>query len=112
MFKIDQSDSYTWPVKVEVPMSGGKFEQHTFDVKFKRVSQARLKEINKLGELGEINDVDLCKEILVGWSGVTDGKDEIPFSEEAKDKLLDVALVAKSVVISFYESLSGAKRKN
>jgi hypothetical protein len=54
MFKIDQSSSYSWPVKVELPSDGGKVETHTFDGHFKRLSQERIVKINKLAEIGDI----------------------------------------------------------
>lgn len=112
MFKIDQSISYSWPIKVELPADGGKVEVHTFDGHFKRLSQERIVEINKAAESGDMNELDLSKEVLVGWKGIFEGDKEVPFSEEAKEKLLNIAMVPKAIVIAFYESLAGAKRKN
>lgn len=112
MFKIDQSSFYSWPVKIEIPSDGGKFENHSFDGHFKRLSQKRISEINKLAEAGELTDMDLAKEVLVGWKGIMDGEEPIPYSEEAKEKVLNVALVSLAIAKAFFESLSGAKRKN
>ncbi len=112
MFKLDQSSFYSWPVKVEIPSDSGKFESATFDGHFKRVSQSRIEEIIKLAGEKELNDVDLAKDVLIGWKGVQEGDEETPYSESAKEKLLNIPSVAKAVVTSFFESLSGAKRKN
>lgn len=114
MFVISQSDSYSWPVAVEFPVAGGKFKKETFDVDFKRLPQSRIKEIGGLIKRGEINDGEFCREIVLGWKGVVDDKgEELPFSEGARDRLLDVPLVAEAVVQAFLESMGGgAKRKN
>ena len=112
MFIVKQTQSYFWPVKVEFPIDDGKFAKQTFDAEFKRLPESRIKEIAKLVETGDITDLDLAKEILVGWKDVSDGENEVTFSENSKEKLLEIPLVAKAVIIGFFESLSGAKRKN
>jgi len=113
MFKIVQPTEYAWGVTVELPMDGGRVEKQTFDAVFKRVSQTRLIEIQKLIEAGEIRDIDLAREVLVGWKGVVDGEGgEVPFSESARDQLFDIPMVASAVVLAFMASLTGAKRKN
>lgn len=115
MFKISQSNSYSWPVSSESAISGGKFEKLTFDAEFKRISQTRIQEIIKLVEPSPplISDVDLAKEVLVGWNGIVDGADQdVPFSEASRDQLLDIPGVASAIVTAFYASLSGGKRKN
>jgi hypothetical protein len=40
-----------------------------------------------------------------------DGKD-VPFSHKALDQMLDIPLLATAVVMAYFESLQGAKRKN
>lgn len=112
MFKVDLSNHYSWPVKVEIPSDAGKHETATFDGHFKRVSQSKIEEIIKLAGEKEIGDVDLARDVLIGWKGVEEGGVETPYSEMAKDKLLEIPGVAKAVVTSFFESLNGAKRKN
>lgn len=113
MFKLIQPESYTWPIVVSVPVDGGRTEKQTFDGTFKRLSQSRIEEIKALIEKNDVTDVSLAKEVLVGWHGVVDAAgEEVPFSEKSRDGLLDVPLVATSVVMAFLESLSGARRKN
>jgi hypothetical protein len=112
VFKLKQSDSYSWPVKVQLPASGGSHEDHTFDAEFKRVSQTRIKLLAEQIENRDISDQDLCKEILLGWNGIQDEGKEIPFSETARNQLLDIQCVAGAIVAAFFESISGAKRKN
>lgn len=113
MFKLAQSSSYKWAVKIELPVDGGKFEKATFDAEFKRLSQTRINELRLQMEVPGYTEQDLAKEVLVGWSGVVDADgNEIPYSEGNRDQLLDVPMVAVAIGISFFESLAGAKRKN
>jgi hypothetical protein len=112
-FVLSQSESYTWPVAVEFPIDGGRFDKQTFDVQFKRLPQVRIREIWDAIQAGEMTDDDLCNEVVIGWSGVQDAKGEdVPFSEKAKADLLNVPLVASSIVTAWLDSLAKAKRKN
>lgn len=113
MFVLKQSDSYSWPVIVKFPVSGGRHKEEKFDAEFKRVSHSRIRSLQKQIQNDEVTDADLAKEVLLGWKGVQDeAGNEIPFSIENRDQLLDVALVASAIVTSFFESILGAKRKN
>ena len=112
-FVLSQSESYVWPVAVEFPVNGGRFDKQTFDVEFKRLPQSRIREVWDAIQAGEMTDNDLCDEVITGWSGVQDAKGgEVPFSEKAKADLLNVPLVASSVVTAWLDSLAKAKRKN
>ena len=124
-FVLKQSNSYTWPVSVKLPADGGKFEKQTFDAQFKRLPQGRINEIQvdvqtriKASERnetleGSISDQSIADELLVGWSGVVDGDgDEILFSEELKEQLLDISTVASAIIVAYFDSLTGSKAKN
>lgn len=114
MFVIKQSDTYTWPVEVKIPADGGRFDKQTFDAVFKRLPQTRLVEIRKQYEIDNlVSDVEIAREVLVGWVGITDAdKQDIPFSEKMCEELLNIPRVAFAIVTAFTESISGAKRKN
>ena len=108
-----QSPSYRWPVVVEFPVDGGKFDKETFDAEFKRLPQDQLREIGDRIEAGTITDLELLDKVLVGWSGIFDeAGDEVPFSETSADEILNVALVASAIVAAWLESLAKGKRKN
>lgn len=112
-FVLSQSESYTWPVVVEFPIDGGRFDKQTFDAQFKRLTQGRIREIWEQIQGGDLNDDDLCQEVLTGWNGIQDGKGEpVPYSEKAKADLLGVPLVASALVTAWLDSLSKGKRKN
>lgn len=124
-FVLKQSDTYSWPVSFDVPADGGRFIKQTFDAEFKRPTQARIVEIqeavmkrlraiqNDEDTDGLITDLEIADEILVGWSGIDDGEGaEVPYSEKAKEQVLNVPAVSASIVEAFFDSLKGAKRKN
>lgn len=112
MFKIVHSPTYAWPVSVELPAGGGKTEKATFDAEFKRLTQSRIDEIRQAVERGEMRDCDLAREALIGWAGVVDCDGEVPYSEKARDQLLDIPMVSTAIVMALLGSISGAKRKN
>jgi hypothetical protein len=111
-FILKQSDTYSWPVAVEFPVDGGRFEKQTFDAEFKRLPQDRI-EVIRQDVLGDTaTDRSVCVEVLVGWKGITDDSGDVPFSEKARDDLLNIPLVPRAVMTAWMDSLSGAKRKN
>ncbi len=113
MFIISQSDSYSWPVSVDVPTDGGKQSKQTFDGTFKRLPQSRVLDIRTQAGADQVNDVDIAREVLIGWAGITDAQgDDVPFSEGMRDRLLDVTGVASAIVRAWMESITGGKRKN
>jgi len=60
-----------------------------------------------------MNDSDIARQVLVGWSGITDDEgEEVPFSKAALDRLLDVPMLATAIVTTYFKSLQGAKQKN
>jgi hypothetical protein len=68
-------------------------------------------------EADEVEDQGLARELLVGWSGVTDddGK-ELPFSESTMTQLVEIPTVAGQVIKHFFDSIKSekepGKRKN
>jgi len=116
MFKIKQSKTFVWPVKITVPIDGGKYSNSTFDVEFDRISQSAVEQLASSIQNEEQTAVQIVKSIIVGWpdGSVTDGTDSIPFSDSALDELLDVPGVASAIITSFLEAYNGqaAKRKN
>jgi hypothetical protein len=112
-FILKQSDGFIWPVSIELPVDGGVYEVQTFDVKFKRMSQNWIRDIAKKIDTEEVADVDVAREVVMGWSGITDdaGKD-LPFSQKALEQLLNVPRMASELVMLFFKATAGAKTKN
>lgn len=110
MFVLAKEASYSWPVKVSTPKDGGTYEKSTFEVKFKRLQQSKLRKVLKDEEA---TDASFCRDVVLDWKGVKDESGaEVPFSETALDQLLEIPGVAKSIVDAYLESVSGAKIKN
>lgn len=113
MFRLDASDTYWYPVTVEIPVDGGKFAKSTFDAQLKRLARTEVMEIMRRIRDGETTDAEVACAVLVGWRGVCDRDgNEIPFSEGARDQLLDVHPVCPSVIQAWAESLRGGKKGN
>ena len=104
-FKLQQSATYVWPVKIVLPIDGGKRETHTFDATFRRLPQSRINEIIKQARLFERGSLEDDQEI-------EDENVEIPFSEGAVTQLLEIPTVAGQIVKAWFGSLAEAKRKN
>lgn len=106
-FVRKKSSSFKWPVTVEFPVDGGRFETESFDALFRRIGR---KEFQKLLDKG---DVELIEAVMEGWEGVKDesGKD-IAFTPAALKDMLDDPCFTKGVITSYLASLEGAKAKN
>ena len=112
MFRLDQSDTYAWPVTVQIPTDGGRYVAETFDAHFKRLSQQRLEQIRKDALDGQLTDGGFARTVMGGWAGVTDNGAEVPFSLAALDQLLQIPGTAAAIVEAFVASQTGAPRKN
>ena len=109
-FRIKQSDTFKWPVKVPIPRDGGGFEVGAFDAEFKRLPRSESEKLANDVLSGEMTGLDAVRRILVGWSGVydADGKSEVPFSETNREALLEISGVAVSLFRVFMEANNGA----
>ena len=116
---------YLWPVSIEVPVDGGRFEKFTFDAKFRRIPQDRTEELMLLavknaqrlqtGQEPEENGTDraVAEEILDGWAKVLDDEgEEVPYSSSALNELLVFPGAASAIVLAWYDSINGKKAKN
>jgi hypothetical protein len=114
MFKIANSPSYNWPVKIAVP-DNGKFKQYTFDVVFSRADQAKIDAILGPERSDDYTNRQLASEFVQGWEGVQDEEgNELPFSTTALNKLLNVPGMAAAISRAWIDSVTGdaARLKN
>lgn len=112
MFKLKQSETFLWPVTVQVPVDGGKYCKETFEVEFRRFANSRLAEMNAAIVAEQMDDAGFVREVVSGWKGVTDDGDEVPFSPSALAQLLDMQGVARAIVLAYRDALTGMLRKN
>jgi hypothetical protein len=137
MFVLDQSDSYLWPVSIELPANGSK-KTFTFDAEFLRLPQEQVEELrqrhaNQLAKMrrwlsamdgysetegesiSEVGDEtrDLCDEVLCGWAKVTDAKgDDVEFSEASKKRMYQVQGAPAAILNAWFDSLGQPSEKS
>ena len=123
-FVLEQSATFTWPIVIRELQDGGRYRTHHFDAVFNRLPQSRLEEIQisyqrikslaaRDLEIEELPTRAIAAELLAGWQGITDSSgDAIPFSEDAKAKLLEVNAVADVLVATYIQAIEKAKEKN
>lgn len=121
-FEIDKGDSYPWPVTLEEPVDR-RHKPETFTAVFRRLDQHRINELNELirqrliaaqagdDTEGMISDIDIAREVLVGWSDILQNGSQVPFSDELKDELLGRASFAAFIVAAWNDSLANARKK-
>jgi hypothetical protein len=113
MFKLKTSETYFYPVAVEIVEDGGKVAKSTFDAEFKRLPRKDVEETMKKIREGEMNDYEVACEVFVGWKGVVDQHGEpLPFSETNRDAVLEIHPTLPTLVKAWGASLKGAKTKN
>jgi len=111
MFSIAQKDHFTYPVKVEIVADGGKRHSYGFDATFRRLSREEFLTVTKRAQAAELDDAELIRDVLLGWKGIEDEKGEpLPYSEEAREALLDVWPVLPALVNAFIEAHSPTGR--
>lgn len=137
MFVIDQSDSYSWPVSIELPVNGAK-KVFTFDAEFRRLPQSEVEELrqrhaNNLAKIRrvlaaldsysqeeadgivEVGDEtrELCDEVLCGWSKVSDSSgEEVEFSEASKRQMYKVQGAPGAILTAWLDSLGQPSEKS
>jgi hypothetical protein len=106
-FVRKKSSTFKWPVTVEFPVDGGRFEKETFDAVFKRIGRS---DFQKLVDKG---DTDLIEAVVAGWEGMQDesGKD-LPFSLSALKEQLEDPCWTRGVIGAYLKSLEGGAAKN
>lgn len=116
---LKKSDSYSWPVTYRQPISGGRRTKQEFQAIFRRLPQSRITEIQEQvqkrldGEDVAISDVSIADEVLVGWDGVVDDDaSSIEFTQSVKEDLLELPLMAGTLVEAYFNSLVEDKRGN
>ena len=113
---LSKSKTYTWPVEYEYP-EDGDFIKVDFIAKFKRMPQSYLEKVGQMGEKNEILDKEVVREVLVGWSQVTendkDGNEvEVPFNKKNLETLLEMPMLSAAILIAFFKGVQGSKVKN
>ena len=103
-FVIDQSPTYKWKVEVKVNKDG-EVSTEIFTAHFKNISQSRFREMVKMIEEKQLEDIDVAKEVLQGWEDLeaSDGS-QVPFNKSTLNHLLEVRGFATAVGFAFMQS--------
>ena len=124
MFILKKEASFTHPIVFYTPSDGGTQTKNEFDAVFKIIPQSRINEIGakaqkKQKELEDgiidginISDSLIADEILIGWDGITDGNEPVPFTKATKKQVLDIAGLANLLVTEYLEVVAQQKTKN
>jgi len=107
MFKLGKSDSFTYPVKIEIPGENGRPRVETFDGLFRRASREEFQAKMEAAKTGDLDDLALAREVLIGWRGVQDEDGaELEFNATNCELLLNVWPVCPAVVQAWLDAHS------
>jgi len=124
MFILKKEATFTHPIVFYTPGDGGTQKEETFDAVFKILPQSRINEIGvqaqkKQKELDQgiydgvkISDQMIADEILVGWEDVKYEDKDVPFTAATKKSLLDIPMVANTLVTEYLNVVAQQKTKN
>lgn len=115
LFVMEQPDTFTWPVKVRVPLNG-TYGEAKFEATFPNMDDDELKELLASNESGgpRLSDREVAERVLLGFEPIDmPGGGRLEFSEESKARLLKMPRVATAVVGTFIAVTRGvAAEKN
>ena len=109
MFVLDPNPKFTHPVTVQVPVDGGHDTQ-TFKVTYRVLGEAALADY-------DLNDREsstrFLADVVVGFEDVRDANEQpVPFSDRARDALVDLPFVRVPMVKSYFDAVYKAKLGN
>lgn len=101
-----------WPVHVDFALDGGKSVRQTFTAVYLLLPKSERDQL--MAEAGLDADAPLVRRVLVGWKGLVndDTKEEIPFSEEVREALIEMDEVRFAIAQTYFKASSGGRRKN
>ena len=105
MFRLGQSDKFTYPVNVEIVGDNGVRKTHTFTAVFKRVERDEFDDIVEKVRAGEMNDRDVVDRVLDDVKDVqaADGN-ALVFDDAGKAELFAVLPVVPAIASAFLEA--------
>ncbi len=111
MFTLKSDHRVKWPVKVRMPVDGGRFT-----AVFLMPAQDRVDAIvaeARAASAAADTDRPILREFFVGFEDVQDETGHaLTWSAETRDALLNIPYVRAGVAEAFYEAITGSRRKN
>ena len=102
MFILKKEATFTHPIVFYTPDDGGTQKKETFDAVFKIIPQSRINEIKESADKKQ-KEID---------NGITDGDKEVPYTAATKKQLLDIPLLANTLVTEYLNVVAQQKTKN
>jgi len=121
MFKLDNSDTYEWPVKFGTIDAKGRKQAHTITLIFKRVEREEFIDIIRPDGESELrtgaevieSDLDYLLRFVLGWRDVEIGGDSVFNRDNLRALLNGVPSIHRLITEAFVESVNGGQqRKN
>ncbi|MBF0095162.1 MAG: hypothetical protein HQL34_11535 [Alphaproteobacteria bacterium] len=111
MFTFTPNPTFSWPVRILVPVPNGRKEVREALGLFRVVSSERLGELND--QAGN-PDKTILKEVLAGWNKIEDEQGSpLVFSDETRDALLAIPYVRAAFIRAYFQAINGeAAEKN
>jgi hypothetical protein len=114
-FILSKESSYRRTESFDRPVDGDEetgFQQQMVDVRFREMGLAWVNATVEKINAGEITDIEICREVVVGFDAEDEQGNAVPFTAENRDLLLDKRHFASAAVAQFFSSLAGRKAKN
>lgn len=112
MFILDTGDTFTTKVKFSLPGQAERVEGE-FLATFKRLSRAALDQLTEPQDGNPPTDLGICREVLAGWSGVTDASGAaIAFDAATREKVLGIPGMDRVIAAAFFTEVQALPRKN
>jgi len=111
-FQLDVSDIYAWPVEVAIVNEKGGRKTMGFTALFKRMPQSEIDAVLERAGQNDITDQELVDDVMTGWKGVKDGKDDVAFNAANLAAVCEIAPTRMRILEAWSVSVSEGVRKN
>lgn len=106
-FKLQQKETFTTLVTVNIPNDKGGFDKSTFVAKWKRPTLDQIETLRKL------DNVELARTQMVGWEmRDADSNEEVPFTRDNLEAAMQILPTPLATTLAFWDHVNGARAKN
>lgn len=106
MFQLVQTETFKATVKVNVATPSGAWREESFVGIFKRTDEDRR------DALINLKNVELVREVLVGWEMVDTQRAPVEFNEQNFEAFLKLTGAVREATTTYWKHNVGAKEKN
>jgi len=108
MFKLDQTNTYWYPVIVEMTDDEGRRRKFDFDAQFERIPQDEINDLfrERSDDEPKLKDNEVVERVFRGWRKIqaADGSD-LTVNAENRELLLNTYPVSSCVVRAYLKSI-------